>query len=193
MARLAMACVCALVVGAIGCSSADGQAAQEAPGTMRARSLTGADLGFAYDMEISWPFQVVGGTGTANLVMVLVKEQPAGAARPMLVWRSVLSGAATLCARYYDGAACAGSVTHQPTQAGAACVAGGRMYRPDLTAAPAAITFQSAELPRWDPAALAFVHECLDAPGTTAPIMLPAVDAGPAAASPGRIYVEPAD
>jgi hypothetical protein len=190
----------ALAIVAIGCSSADAQqAAGDVPvaGALRARSVAGgADLGLAYDIEPSWEFALSGGgTLTANLVMVLLKEQPAGAVSPVLVYRSVLSGAPLPCTRYFQTADCSGPATVAPTQAGTVCVAGGRMYRPDFGGTPGAAPFGSAQFPRWDPLTLAFITECSVAvPGVSSPPWtLPAIDVGPAPASPGRIFVLPAD
>jgi hypothetical protein len=188
--------IAGLAILAVACSSADAQqAANDAPvpGALRARSVGGTDLGLAYGIEPAWPFSVPGGFGTATLVMVLLKEQPAGAVSPVLVYRSAVSGSPLPCARFYQTADCTGTATVSPTQAGTACVIGGRMYRPDFTGTPGVVTYASTQAPRWDPVALALVTECVAGPGTSPPWLLPAIDVGPVPASPGRIFVVPAD
>src|SRR5512134_525121 len=98
------------------CGSADGQSATSHPGALRARSISGADLGFVYASEPVWQFAVRGGTGSVALPMVMLKEQPAGAAGPVLVWRAMQSGSALECARYYQSADCSGAATIGPSQ-----------------------------------------------------------------------------
>jgi hypothetical protein len=190
-AHLAWVVGLAAVIG--GCGSADSQTLPVVEGALRARSSGGADLGLVYNVEQAWQFTPTSGTGTAGVAMVLLKEQPAGAPSPVLVYRSVISGSPLPCNRYYDGSGCTGNVTLQANQMGTACISGGRMYRPDFSGTAGAISFQSAELQRFDGSTQSLVLQCVNTPGTTHAFMLPAVDAGPAGASPGRIRVEPAD
>lgn len=193
MARANVAWIVWLAAAALGCGSADSQTLPLVDGALRARSSSGANLGLVYNVEQAWQFVPASGTSTVGVGLVLLKEQPAGAPAPVLIYRSVVTGSPILCNRYFDGAACAGNVTVQATQIGTACVSAGRMYRPDFSAVAGAISFQSAEMQRFDPATQTFTLACVDSPGATHPLMLPAVDVGPVGASPGRIHVEPAD
>jgi hypothetical protein len=183
----------ALAVVAIGCSSADGQTEPGAPGALRVRSVAGTDLGLAYGLDLFFQLSTTGG-GSATAPMVLVKEQPAGAASPILVYRSILSGVALACTRLFDTADCGGTATVQAPLAGTACAAAGRMWKANFAVPAGSIAFESIEYPRWDPGARVFTVECVNTPGaSTLPIIHPAVDAGPERSSPGRVYVVPAD
>lgn len=184
----------ALAIVAVGCSSADGQSASDVPAAVRVRSVAGAELGLAYDLQFSWQFQQPGAPGTnATTQLVLLKEVPAGTTSPILVFRSLFSGGPLLCNRFFAAADCTGTPTVQPPHFGTACASDGRMWKADFTGVAGSIDFGSAEYARWDTTTREFLVECVPGTASTPPIVFPAVDVGPERSSPGRLYIVPAD